>query len=824
MLDFIDRFFLKYNTKVARERTKLEEEVFWSSVARGIAPVTLQEHKSGKYLIINDELYVSTIILGVPPSNQIGGYPKGMNESMINRLLGMSVHGSRLSISSKFIPISNDKSIKLMNKANFRNEIKQFDSKKKHEKDSEKVVDLVDESLRIERSQNLSNFKAILEDGERQFNSALILTLKSQSVEGLNILQSEIKLLMGSLGVKYQIPKYRHKETYISAQPYNVNPDYTMIQVLAPYAAVLTPSLNPNTETDKHGLFFGYDKITNKPVVIDIFSLAAQHTVVFGPTQSGKTFTMLMLLWRIVSGLRTKDGKRCRVVYLTPKPDENTSHKALVQFLGDVAELIETGPGGRVINPMQILYDRSQLNEDPKMYVHAYNMHKTTLKIFFDEWFKDTGTINMSNFIDYSLNKCYERFGIYRDVPSSWHNAKWPVLTDLFDIWEEEKKITKDSDDLKTIRAVLRKVYTLGEGGTLEYLNHQTDKNIDLSKRFIFIDMAGTPDEIKGPMRILIAGMMAQRFSTDSNVHTFLSIDEARLFLRDPKMANFLVNSLTMGASQKVSIMLFSQQATDLKKNNVAEEFQTNSFIKIVLGNNIDKINVKFISDFFGFNQSDEKQIIKSTIGEGMVVIGKKKIPMVFKSTALEHDVIKGKYQVDIEDVSSLDISRDTVGIDKSILKIVMDEGFCLDKWAPDNSFVQKWDRERVASIYGAGLVSAWVRRGAVPSNQSLDHFATVIQIACQLSLNGVDDVEIHHFEDVDIKFSSNGNVYAIEYERDGSHNKGELEDKRFDALQKYSGVMFVCASGYYPQLSDWLGEDFVIKRGQALIDYLGSF
>lgn len=815
MLDFIDRLFLKYNTAAAREQTKLEQEYYWEAAARNIAPATLEEHKSGKYVIINGDTYKRCIIVGIPPVNRINGYPKGLSESLMNRLLGMSTFGGQVSISSKFIPIAGDKSVKMMNTANFRNEIKQVDSINRNKKDSDKVEKLIDESLKIERKHNKDNFKAIVEDNEKQLHSSLIITMKSDSVEGLNVLESDIKLILGQESVGFEIPDACHKETLLAAQPYNISPEYTQIEVLSPYAAVLVPASNPNSKVDKQGLFFGYDKITNKSIVVDIDALAALHCVVFGPTQSGKTFTMLMLLWRAMSMLNK------RVIYCTPKADKNTDHKALVEYLGDSAELIETGSGGRNINPMQILYDRSQLHEDPLKYTHAFNTHKGTLNLFFEEWFKDTGSVNMSNFIDYSLNKCYEKAGIYRNIPSTWHDAEWPVLTDLFAIWEEEKKITKDPDDLKTIRAVLRKTYSLGEGGTLEYLNHQTDKNIDLSKDLIVIDMSGTDKDIEGPMRILIAGMMGQRFSTDAKKGTILAIDEARVFLQNPRMSNFLTTALTQGASQAIGLWLFTQDAAVFKKENVDVEFQTNTFLKIILGNNMEPANIRHVSDYLGLDSTDQENIVNSTVGEGLLVVGKSKYPMIFKPTKLEHDVIKGVYLKNEKKAAALE--SELFELDERLIDLVMQEGFCLDQWAPNSTLVQGWTRTRVASTTSAGMVTAWIRKNDMPKNQTQDHFSTVVQIAGQLIMNGAEDVQVNHHNDADITFKYADKTYAIEFERDGSHTEDELKKKKFRTQSIYSNVMFVCASSYYKKLSGYLGDDFVVKRGRDLQDYLDA-
>jgi len=815
MLKFIDRFYLKYNTAVARARTKYEEEKFWGAAARSIAPATLEEHKSGKYVVVNGDTYKRCIIIGVPPADRINGYPKGMNESMMTRLLEMSTHGSQVSISSKLIPIQGNESIKMMNTANFRNEIKQVDSINRNKNDSDKVEKLIDENLKIERKHNKDNFKAIIEDNERQFHSALIVTMKSDSVEGLNILESDIKSIMGQESVELEIPDYRHKETLLAAQPYNISPEYTQIEVLAPYASMIVPISNPNSKTDKQGLFFGFDKKTNKQIVVDIDALAALHCIVFGPTQSGKTFTMLMLLWRAMSMLNK------RIIYCTPKADKNTDHAAIVDYLGDSAEFIETGPGGRNINPMQILYDRSQLNEDPEKYTHAFNTHKGTLNLFFDEWFKDTGSVNMANFIDYSLNKCYENAGIYRNVPSTWHDAKWPVLTDLFAIWEDELKNTTDSDDKKTIKAVLRKTFSLGEGGVLEYLNWQTDKNIDLSKDFIVIDMSRTAVDIEDPMRILIAGMMGQRFSTDTKKKTILAIDEARVFLQNPRMSNFLLTALTQGASQSVGLWLFNQDAAVFKKENVDVEFQTNTFLKIILGNNMDANNIKHVSEYLGLDSTDQENLVSSTVGEGLLMVGKSKYPMVFKPTKLEHDVIKGAYLTDEKKATASE--SELSGLDERLIDLVMQEGFCLDKWAPESTVIQGWTRERVASATSAGMITAWVREDSIPQNMSLDHFSTVIQVAGQLMLNGADEVQINHVNDADITFKYADKTYAIEYERDRSHTEGELQKKKFRTQSDYDNVVFVCASSYHKKLSGLLGDGFVVKRGQALQDYLDA-
>lgn len=795
---------------MARERTKFEKETFWNTAARSVSPVTIEEDKSGKWVKVNNHIKKRCIIIGIPPVNRINGYPKGLNESLMTQLIELSTHGNQLSISHKLIPIAGDESTKMIQTAIFRNEVQQEDSKKSNAKRDERVTNLVDENLKIQRNHNKANFEAIIADNERQFHSSLIITMKSETVEGLNILESDIISILGSENIEYEIPDYAQKETFLSAQPLNQNPDYTKIQMLAPYAAVLLPSRNPNTNTGKSGLFYGYDRFTNKPIMVDLAKLAAQHCICFGPTGSGKTFTMLMLLLRAQAMLNR------RIIYVTPKADKTTNHRAVVEYLGDSAELIDIGPFGHNINPMQILYDKSQMKDDINEYIYAYNNHKLILTKFFEVWFQDSGSINMSSFIDYSLNKVYEAAGIYRDIPSTWHNATWPVLNDLIKLWESELKYA-DPEDKKTIKAVLNKTFSLGEKGSLEYMNRPTD--IDLSKQFIVIDLSNTPDMIKDAMNILITGIMSQRFRTDTKTDTILAFDEGRVFLQNPMMSKFLMTSLTQGRSAGIALWIMLLQASDLKVGGVSEEFLTNIFLKIVLGNNMTKDNVKHITEFLNLDSTDVENIISSGVGEGLLILDDLKTPVEFKPTKLEYEIIKGTYLKNekIEPASELQ------DLDTRLIDLVMTQGYCLDQWAPNSTLIQGWTRHQVSNVSGAGLKTAWIRDEDLPSNMTIDHFSTTIQIAGTLILAGAKDVQVNHHNDVDVSFVINEDKWGIEYERDRSHTEKELIEKKFRAQNDYGNVMFVCASTFYKKLSAILGEDFVVQRGKSLQNFIDS-
>jgi ABC-type multidrug transport system fused ATPase/permease subunit len=84
----------------------------------------------------------------------------------------------------------------------------------------------------------------------------------------------------------------------LAAQPYPQWVKYSWCELFSYHTAALFPSRNPNSRTDENGLYFGEDMKTGKSILIDLKTLAAQHLMFVGPTGSGKTFTLLLLLMR----------------------------------------------------------------------------------------------------------------------------------------------------------------------------------------------------------------------------------------------------------------------------------------------------------------------------------------------------------------------------------------------------------------------------------------------------------------------------------------------------------------------------------------------
>lgn len=809
----VDKYFSKYVSKHARERTKYEENEYWAAASRNIAPVTLEEDKKGRYIIINDTTLARCIIVGVP-SGLENGYPEGLSDSLYTKLIELSNHGRQLAYSLKLIPVSSIDARKEIQHSIYMTEMNADKSVEKNIKHS--GVSLRDMDTVVAQEHNEQNYRSVIENKHKLFRSEFIITMWADSEQDLYATEADIITILESENVRYEIPNYWHKEVYLAAQPYNLPAEFAQVQLLSPYAAVLASSRNPNSRTDTQGIWFGVDRVTNKDIIIDIDKIVAPHLIGLGATGSGKTASTFAYLMRLL-------GAGHRVIYMTPKADPGTNHRAMVNFYGqDMATLIDIGSQGHNINPLQIIYDKDALKDNVHEYIHAFNTHKEIVIRFLNVWFADTGSVNMDARLDNALSKLYQDAGIIRDMPSTWHHATWPVMADLIKLFEHELEIEKDGEDRRTLKAILNKTRSMAPGGILDYINKPTDT--DLSKDLIVIDLSGTPPSIQDAMNVLVAGICGQRFRSDNKQRTILCVDEAGVFLRNQKLTEFLLRTLTMGRSSNISLWCLTQQPSDLKKADVAEEFFTNMSLKFVLGLNMTRDNVDVVKTQFKLGEYETNHLLSCDVGEGLFMIGNQKIPLRIQMTDKELDIIKGKAKNQVIGDTAIDIET---CINHDIKDLVLEQGFCLDTWT-DNFNLQGWTRQPVQNaVTGAGQVIAWVRDDIVSpdgliKNQTLDHYSTVCQIAGYCKFKGA-DVKISHFDDADIVFSVDNTSYAIEYERQGSHNTPELQEKKNRLLQQYDNVYFVCSQRYLTKLQGAVGADHCITRGAILKNLIDS-
>jgi hypothetical protein len=533
-------------------------------------------------------------------------------------------------------------------------------------------------------------------------------------------------------------------------------------------------------------------------------------------TKTGIAAILLILARLYVSGRK--------VVYLTVKEDDGTKYISMANHFAPDACIINVGPGGKNINPLQIMHTGEGLTSLEAAAVYDY--HKSLVYNFFKMWFKDAFSPNMESYLNKSLNTAYVRAGIIRDQPETWKN-QFPVMNNLIQVWQDDKD-NKAKDDGESAMALIRKTYAFED--TLSYMNRQTD--IDLSKGFTVIDLVKVPKMIREAMNALVTGMLATFFNTKSDKGVTIAIDEGGAFLRDPQLAEMVLQVLTQGRSYDIGLLFATQNCSDLEKAKLSQEFMTNTPVKIVLGCDLDKKSIGYIKDFLLLNDTATKDLYTDAKGQGIIKIGDTHAAIHFIPSDEEYQIIKGEKRGNgQETIVEQTEQAAECKIKNALDNIVKEHKILFTDWLegdnPEHALqMMGYKTYTPQNVIARGNVRCWIHGDIIKENgnilnQTEDHYCTVAQLYGVLTDVGFENVVIHHSNDVDVSAELHGKTYGFEYEHAGSHNKPELIEKKRRSMQLYDKVLFIGSTANEEHLIEAVGSEYVRRRGAQLKKWL---
>jgi hypothetical protein len=762
-------------------------------------------------LLIDQRTYARCLVVGLPKKDG-EGYPRDMTSKAIERIQDLSFDGCKVMISHGLIQIPNDEAREALQKTSFAVNVNQEHARKVNPGGS------MDLALMCKGEDVVANYRHVYFNSHRAFHSSFIITIMGKEKEVFTAESYIISILKSEL-IEVHIPTGCMLEMFLASLPLPVSDSKAWVEVRSDTAAVLCTSTNLNSRTDEIGLYFGKDLKTNNEIIIDLDTLPAKHLTFLGSTGAGKTFSFLVLL------MRMHDMLNSRIVYTTPKADTGTDYRAVADYYREDACIVDIGPNGSNINPLQILFDSQSMGTSPYTYAKAYDRHKDLFIKFCSVWFGSEFSNSMEPYLDETLNMAYEEAGIHRDRPETW-NEPFPVMKDLREIWEKDMNNRDLGMKQKTAEVLFNKTYHVSEKGSLNYINKPTTE-LDLSKDFIIVDLSDVPELIQDAMNVLVAGMIGSRFSTDSEKETIVAIDEAAVYLRNPELSLSMLKTLTQGRSHRVFLWLATHQPSDFAKNKVKEEYKTNMFINIVLGANLGN-SIGDVKDYFSLTEEEAEILTNAEVGEGLLIVKSQKIPLRFEPTALEKAVIKGEYR-------KKRVPNDNGSIIFQDLRWLVDEQkIIFSDWTTgDLSYLvsEGYVKHRVQRITESGSMIAYLPVGMVDEKgflsvshfgkQAIDHFSSVVQLAGLLCQYGYEDIRINHDGEVDIEAKINGKTVAFEYEIAKSNSIDQLVKKKEAALEKYDVVRFVCSSLDANLIERGVGSRYTLIRGSEVREFI---
>jgi hypothetical protein len=345
--------------------------------------------------------------------------------------------------------------------------------------------------------------------------------------------------------------------------------------------------------------------------------------------------------------------------------------------------------------------------------------------------------------------------------------------------------------------------------------------------------MANVPEEIKTFMSVIVNGAIASRFSTHNERETYLAIDEGGVYLRDKLLRESLLQRLTQGRSHKFYQWIATHQPSDFSKNGVGEDFRTNTYINILMGNNIKK-SLGDVKDYFELSDKECGILSGCSVGQGLLLFGDsedERVPIFFESTEWEHKTIKGIGYKDNKAPADVGFS-----FKREFKWLISEHKIVSSDWIEGDASIllqQGYEKHYVQRVEKTGRVAAFLPKGVIQNglvklpgmgDMTLDHYASVVQLGALMQDEKFNEITINHNADVDLRGKKNGKILKLEYEIKGSHTITELIEKKAAALEDGSEVRFICSSSDYPFISGAVGEDYTLQRGAAVADFLRDF
>ncbi len=326
-------------------------------------------------------------------------------------------------------------------------------------------------------------------------------------------------------------------------------------------------------------------------------------------------------------------------------------------------------------------------------------------------------------------------------------------------------------------------------------------------------------------MNYLLTAVLSLRFNISAKQKTSIYIDEGRVFLKNPMLANDVVRYLTQARSYGIRLILATQQISDL--THVSDEFRTNTFLSLIFGNNIYQ-SLDIVSSFFHLNKTDVEYLKScNTQGQALLLVGppyNQSYHLQMKLSPLEEQIILGKNPT--TDGGSL-----VLFLKPELEKLSEEQGVIFSDWVTGDisSLGTSMTHRLQQRAVGAGSSHVYIKNELIKNNmienQSPDHYLTVCHLAGNLIMRGA-KVTVNHFSDADdVAELPDGRMVAFEYQTSGNNDANRLMHKRQTNENQYGTVFFVGNSESIPELKKALhDEEIIISRGvnlEKLLDEL---
>jgi hypothetical protein len=295
------------------------------------------------------------------------------------------------------------------------------------------------------------------------------------------------------------------------------------------------------------------------------------------------------------------------------------------------------GSAGGMLNPLQV---RPSPKEDNEEGVSDLALYLKTLDTFFSLYLPEL-TDPQKALLKDSLIELYEIYHIgWNTDVAKLGNGDFPTFSDLYDLIEMKAEEEKSSD-YNTLLLLLKDA---AKGSDSFLWNGQT--NFHLSSRCICFDthdLNNTTDAVKRAQYFNILNFCWKLMSEDRTEKVLLICDEAYLLI-DPKVPQsltFLRNVEKRARKYEAGLVVISHSVVDFLSSEIrmyGQALLDIPCIKILMGT--DGANLQETKELYHLTEAEEELLAAKRRGEGLVIIGNKRMRVNFEIPQYKLDLI----------------------------------------------------------------------------------------------------------------------------------------------------------------------------------------
>ena len=391
---------------------------------------------------------------------------------------------------------------------------------------------------------------------------------------------------------------YQQEQGFLSALPIGINQVEIQRGLTTSGTAIFLP-FRACEVFQKGGVYYGLNATTGRMILADRKKLKCPNGVVLGTPGSGKSFSCKREAADVY--LHTSDD----LLFLDPEHE----YLSLCRQLS--GQIIRLAPdSGDYINPLDV--DLSvDTGENPLLM-------KADFIMSFCELILSASQGGLKPIEKSVIDRCIPK--IYREYLKDPRPERMPVLGDLYQCLRSQE----EGQALELATAL-----ELYVSGSLSYLNHQT--NVNINNRVVCYDISALGQNLKKPGMLTVQNNIWQRTTVNryAGKTTRIYLDEFHLLLKEPQTAAYTAEIYKRFRKWNGIPTALTQNVKDLLDSPEIENILENSDFILMLNQAASDRNI--LAQRLGISPQELTHITNSGAGEGLLFFGDKIIPFIDK-------------------------------------------------------------------------------------------------------------------------------------------------------------------------------------------------